>query len=73
MLTISFKSKKIFLAINENFIGPEEKLQIAYYKAQGCLLEIVESYKFPDECKCNHCKTLEHKFEETIEEIKKDV
>jgi hypothetical protein len=69
MITISCKNGSIFCGMDEDFNGAEEKLQIAYYKAQGCIVETVETFKFGPECKCDHCTSLEHEFETLIEEI----
>jgi len=69
MITISCKNGRIFSGINENYMGAEEELQIAYYKAQGCVVETVESFVFSPEHDCEHCKSLEHRFEILIETI----
>jgi hypothetical protein len=45
---------------------------MAYYKAQGCTVEYVDSFKFGDECNCEDCNQLEHEFEKLIEEIKSE-
>jgi hypothetical protein len=70
MITISCKSGNIFCGMNEEYMDAETKLQIAYYKAQGCIVENVESFSFGSGCDCEHCNQLEHEFEELIEEIK---
>jgi hypothetical protein len=69
MTIISCKNGRIFSGINEDYIGAEEELQIAYYKAQGCVVETVESFQFSPEHDCEHCKSLEHRFEMLIETI----
>jgi len=73
MITI-IKSKcgAIFQGISNDHIDAEMRLNIAYYKAQGCEIETVESFSFSEICSCEHCKKIEHKFEELIEEIKND-
>lgn len=69
MIGIKCKSGKVFSACNSHFVDAEWKLQEAYYKAQGCTVEESESVQF-SECDCDHCKSLEHEFENLIEEIK---
>jgi hypothetical protein len=69
MITISCKNGRIFSAINEDYMDAECKLQIAYYKAQGCIIEVVESFVFSPPHKCEHCDELEHNFENLIDEI----
>ncbi len=69
MITISCKNGRIFTGINEDFLDAETKLQIAYYKAQGCVIETIESFRFNGECDCEHCESLEHEFEDLIEQI----
>lgn len=69
MITISCKNGRIFSGINEDYMGAEEELQIAYYKAQGCIVETVESFQFSPEHDCEHCESLEHRFEMLIETI----
>ena len=72
MIVIKSKCGRIFQGINEDFMDAEMKLNIAYYKAQGCLVETVESFRFSEKCNCEHCNNLEHKFEELIEQIKSE-
>lgn len=72
MITISCKNGRIFSGINEEYMGAEEELQIAYYKAQGCIVEKVENFTFSEPHDCEHCKSLEHKFEMLIEAIIED-
>lgn len=67
MIGIKCKSGHVFSACN--FIDAEWKLQEAYYKAQGCEVEESESVRFSS-CNCEHCQSLEHEFENLIEEIK---
>lgn len=66
MIGIKCKSGVFFSACNENFIDVEWKLQEAYYKAQGCLVEEVKEVSFSN-CECEHCKLLEHEFDSLIE------
>jgi hypothetical protein len=70
MLIIKSKCGAIFSGINESFNTAETKLEIAYYKAQGCIVETVDSFSFSKECNCKHCELIEHEFENLIEEIK---
>lgn len=72
MIGIKCKSGHVFSACNENYIDAEWKLQEAYYKAQGCEVELSDEIRF-SECNCNHCKSLEHEFEKLIEEVKSEV
>lgn len=69
MIVIKCKSGVGFAAVNENYIDAEWKLQEAYYKAQGCIIEQQEQSKL-DLCECEHCQSIEHNFEDLIEEIK---
>jgi len=69
MKAIKCKSGHIFSACVAKYIDAEWKLQECYYKAQGCTTELVESVVF-SKCECDHCKSLEHKFEDLIEEVK---
>lgn len=71
MIVIKCKSGIAFAAVNENFIDAEWKLQEAYYKAQGCTTEKQEQLKFQI-CECTHCQSLEHNFEDLIDEIKNE-
>ena len=49
------------------------KLEEAYYKAQGCEVVKEEYLKFSQhDGLCSHCESLEHEFENLIEEIKAD-
>jgi len=74
MRVIKCQSGCIFSACVEEHINAEWKLQEAYYKAQGCTVESVESakVKMSTNSNCKYCLSLEHKFEELIEEIIKD-
>jgi hypothetical protein len=65
MFTISCKSGKTFLASSNS--DAEWKLNAAYYVAQGCIEGTSESVEYC-ECKCDHCKSLEHEFEELLDE-----
>jgi hypothetical protein len=71
MVAIKCKSGRIFSACNENYMDAEWKLQEAYYKAQGCTVELLDEVRF-SECECDHCKSLEHEFENLIEEVKSE-
>ena len=70
MRAIMCKNRAIFSACNSNYIDAEWKLQEWYYKAQGCIIEEVETVVF-SKCDCEHCQSLEHEFENLIEEVKK--
>ena len=50
----------------------EWKLQEAYYKAQGCEVVKDDNLRFsnPNDYFCSHCNSLEHEFENLIDEIK---
>jgi hypothetical protein len=72
MIAIKCKNGRTFVGINESFLDAETKLQIAYYKSQDCLIEVVETVKFEPPHDCKHCSSLEHKFEELIEELKSE-
>jgi hypothetical protein len=54
MIGIKCKSGHVFSACNENYIDAEWKLQEAYYKAQGCEVELSDEVRF-SECNCEHC------------------
>lgn len=69
MTAIQCKSGLNFSACVTEYIDAEWKLQEAYYKAQGCKVVQVESVNWGG-CKCEHCKNLEHNFEDLIEEIR---
>lgn len=69
MTAIQCKSGKTFAFAITKYIDAEWKLQEAYYEAQGCRVFQVSSVDF-ESCECEHCKRLEHKFEELIEEIR---
>jgi hypothetical protein len=69
MIAIKCKSGKIFSATVAKYIDAEWKLQAMYYKAQGCIIDNQESVTMED-CNCDHCQSLEHNYEELIEEIK---
>ena len=69
MITISCKNGRIFSGMNPDFLDAEGKLQIAYYKAQGCIVEVVDSFEFGEPHDCEHCDNLEHEFENLIEQI----
>jgi hypothetical protein len=72
MIIIKSKCGSIFQGMNEDYMNAEMKLSMAYYKAQGCIVEYVDSFKFGDECNCEDCNQLEHEFEKLIEEIKSE-
>lgn len=71
MIAIKCKSGKTFAACNSNYVDAEWKLQEAYYKAQLCVVEEVETVSF-ESCDCQHCAILEHDFENLIEQIKNE-
>ena len=52
MIIIKSKCGSIFQGMNEDYMDAEMKLSMAYYKAQGCTVEYVDSFKFGDECNC---------------------
>ncbi|MFA9202182.1 MAG: hypothetical protein ACEQSC_01360 [Candidatus Nanopelagicaceae bacterium] len=68
MIGIKCKSGHVFAACNSDYIDAEWKLQEAYYKAQGCEVIKSESVRFSS-CNCKHCQSLEHEFENLIDEI----
>jgi hypothetical protein len=71
MTGIQCRSGHVFSMINDNYKDAEWKLQEYYYIAQGCEVVTEEFLSFSDPNKlCSHCDSLEHKFEELIEEIK---
>lgn len=69
MIQIVCKSGKAFVGCSPDFIDAEWKLQEAWYKAQGCIVSEVESMTL-EQCDCDHCKSLDHSFDELIQEIK---
>ena len=69
MLVIKCKNNGMFAACVEQYADAEWKLQEAYYVAQGCKLDKQETAGW-DGCECEHCESLEHKFEELIEEVR---
>lgn len=68
MIVIKCKSGNIFSAVVDEYADLEWKFQEMYYKAQGCIVETVETFAF-NPCECDHCKTLKHKSEELFEEL----
>jgi hypothetical protein len=60
-----------FSACNENYIDAEWKLQEAYYKAQGCEVELSDELDFQN-VTANIAESLEHEFENLIEEVKSE-
>lgn len=74
MTGIQCRKGHIFAMCSDNHKDAEWKLQEFYYKAQGCEIVIEESLKFsnPNDYICSHCDSLEHEFENLIEEIKED-
>lgn len=60
-----------FSAVVADYVDAEWKLQEAYYKAQGCLVEEQEQVNF-GKCDCDHSKSLEHEFESLIEEVRNE-
>lgn len=69
LVGIKCKSGSFFAACNSDFLDAEWKLQECYYIAQGCLVEESEEVRF-SKCDCDHCESLNHEFDEMIEEIK---
>ena len=70
VIVIKCKSGKVFSITLAAYADEETEAEGLYYEAQGCTVEHVESAAFV-ECDCNHCKTLEHNFEEDIDYINK--
>lgn len=68
---IKCKSGHIFSIIQSEHADAEWTLQEAYYKAQGCTVEESKDVNFSS-CNCDHCESLEHEFENLIEEIIKN-
>ncbi len=73
MTGIQCKNGHIFSMISDDFKDSEWKLQEYYYRAQGCKVIQEESLSFSPPSGCEHCKSLEHEFENLIEDIKEDV
>jgi len=57
------------MIIDSESNSAEWKLQEFYYKAQGCKVVKEENLKFSDHTYCSHCNSLEHEFENLIEEV----
>ena len=74
MTGIQCRSGHVFsMIIDSESKSAEWKLEEAYYKAQGCEVVKEEYLKFSDpHIYCSHCSSLEHEFENLIEEIKGD-
>ena len=71
MTGIACIAGNIFSMTVNRAIDAEWKLQEAYYVAQGCQIIKGDNIRFAEKkCECDHCKTLEHKFHDLIEEIK---
>ncbi len=68
MIGISCKSGNIFSMIVKDFADAEWKLQEKYYVAQGCVIVNEDGLRFT-KCDCEHCNSLEHDFENLIQEI----
>ena len=68
--SIQCKNGVTFSACVADYVDAEWKLQEAYYIAQGCEVKVTEKSEF-GVCICDHCDTLEHEFENMIDEIKK--
>ena len=74
MTGIQCRSGHVFSMINDNYKDAEWKLQEYYYKAQGCEVVTEEFLTFSDpHIYCSHCNSLEHEFENLIEEIKESM
>ena len=71
MTGIQCRKGHIFSMIVDHAKDAEWKLQESYYKAQGCEVVMDDDLRFSklDEY-CSHCESLEHEFENLIEEIK---
>lgn len=73
IVTISCKNGRVFSAMREDAMDAEMKLRIAYYKAQGCNIDNLKDDNFEfnkkHEHECEHCSSLEHEFENLIDEI----
>lgn len=65
---IKCKAGKVFSMCNM----PDDiewRFEKIWYKAQGCTVESVERHPFGN-CKCDHCKTINHAGYEFMEELK---
>ena len=74
MTGIQCRKGHVFSMIVDHAKDAEWKLQEAYYKAQGCEVVMDDNLRFsnPNEYICSHCNSLEHEFENLIEEIKNE-
>lgn len=58
------------MIIDSESNSAEWKLKEFYYKAQGCEIVAEECLKFSHHFSlCSHCESLEHEFENLIQEI----
>lgn len=70
MTGIQCRSGHVFSMINDDYKDAEWKLQEYYYKAQGCEVVTEENLRFSSsETLCSHCESLEHEFENLIEQV----
>lgn len=71
MTGIRCRKGHVFAMIVDHAKDAEWKLQEFYYKAQGCEVVVEENLRFSNHNDyCSHCNSLEHEFENLIEEIK---
>lgn len=72
MIGIQCRKGHIFSMIVDHKKDAEWKLQEYYYKAQGCEVVKDDNLRFsnPNDYFCSHCNSLEHEFENLIEEVK---
>ena len=71
MTGIKCKSGHVFsMIIDSEAKSAEWKLQEFYYKAQGCEVVTEDGLRFSEPNKlCPDCNSLEHEFENLIEEV----
>ncbi len=71
MTGIQCRSGHVFsMIIDSESNSAEWKLEEFYYKAQGCEVVVEESLRFSNSDNlCSHCESLEHEFENLIEQI----
>lgn len=74
MVGIQCRSGHIFsMIIDSGSKSAIWKLEEAYYKAQDCEVVSADNLRFfKHEILCPHCNSLEHEFENLIEEIKSE-
>lgn len=62
--------QKVFFAVANEFIDSEAKLEIAYYKSQGCIVN--DQYEGAinfGSCECELKENVQHDFHKLIEDI----